>query len=68
MVWQPDIWTGDVRRVLYKRLVKEFGPLDNWKKRTRRGEASKPQPSSPALGENIADTRRKARQWRAFAI
>ena len=32
MAWQPDIWTGDVRRVLYKRLVKEFGPLDKWEK------------------------------------
>src|SRR5271170_382211 len=30
MAWQPEIWTGDVRRVLYKRLVKEFGPLDKW--------------------------------------
>jgi hypothetical protein len=32
MVWQPDIWTGDVRRVLYKRIVKEFGPLEKWEK------------------------------------
>jgi hypothetical protein len=32
MAWQPEIWTGDVRRVLYKRLVKEFGALDRWEK------------------------------------
>src|SRR4051794_18597599 len=32
MAWQPDIWTGDVRRVLYMRLVKGFGPLDDWEK------------------------------------
>jgi hypothetical protein len=32
MAWEPTIWTGDVRRVLYKRLVKEFGPLDSWEK------------------------------------
>lgn len=32
MAWQPEIWTGDVRRVLYGRLVKEFGPLDDWEK------------------------------------
>jgi hypothetical protein len=32
MAWQPDIWTGDVRRVLYGRLVKEFGSYDKWEK------------------------------------
>lgn len=32
MSHQPDIWTGDVRRVLYKRLVQKFGPSDSWKK------------------------------------
>lgn len=33
MPWQPEIWTGDVRRVLYKRLVQQFGPLNDWEKR-----------------------------------
>ena len=32
MAHQPDIWTGDVRRVLYKRLVQLFGPSDTWEK------------------------------------
>jgi hypothetical protein len=32
MTWDPQIWTGDVRRVLYKRLAREFGPLDIWEK------------------------------------
>jgi hypothetical protein len=32
MAHQPEIWTGDVRRVLYKRLVQLFGPYANWKK------------------------------------
>jgi hypothetical protein len=32
MPQQLEIWTGDVRRVLYKRLVNEFGPLGNWEK------------------------------------
>ncbi len=27
---QPEIWTGDVRRVLYTRLVEKFGSLDIW--------------------------------------
>ena len=27
----PEIWTGDVRRVLYRRLVEQFGALDKWK-------------------------------------
>ncbi len=25
-----EIWTGDVRRVLYRRLVERFGAFDNW--------------------------------------
>jgi hypothetical protein len=32
MPHQPDIWTGDVRRVLYKRLVQLFKPSDKWEK------------------------------------
>lgn len=32
MAHQPEIWTGDVRRVLYKRLVQLFGPSDKWEK------------------------------------
>ena len=32
MAFAPDIWTGDIRRVLYKRLVEEFGPYDTWEK------------------------------------
>ena len=32
MAWQPDIWTGDVRRLLYGRLVKEFGPFEKSEK------------------------------------
>lgn len=26
------IWSGEARRLLYRRLVEEFGPLDTWKK------------------------------------
>jgi hypothetical protein len=32
MAHEPEIWTGDVRRVLYMRLVKQFGPSAGWKK------------------------------------
>jgi hypothetical protein len=32
MPHKPDIWTGDVRRVLYKRLVQLFGASDKWEK------------------------------------
>ncbi|HSM95720.1 MAG TPA: hypothetical protein VLT91_06735 [Rhizomicrobium sp.] len=32
MAHQPEIWTGDVRRVLYKRLVGLFGSADKWEK------------------------------------
>jgi hypothetical protein len=32
MAHTPEIWTGEVRRVLYKRLVQQFGPSDQWKK------------------------------------
>jgi hypothetical protein len=37
MAHQPDIWTGDVRRVLYKRLVQLFGPSEGWKKNSSPG-------------------------------
>lgn len=30
MAHQPEIWSGDVRRVLYKRLVKVFGVSEEW--------------------------------------
>jgi hypothetical protein len=32
MAHQPEIWTGEVRRVLYERLVQLFGPSDKWAK------------------------------------
>jgi hypothetical protein len=28
--WNPDIWTGEVRRVLFQLLVKKFGPYSEW--------------------------------------
>jgi hypothetical protein len=37
MAHQPDIWTGDVRRVLYTRLVGLFGPSEEWKKKSSPG-------------------------------
>jgi hypothetical protein len=27
----PEIWTGDARRLLYRRLVELFGPFAEWK-------------------------------------
>lgn len=32
MTHLPKIWTGDVRRVLYRRLVQRFGPSEQWEK------------------------------------
>jgi hypothetical protein len=32
MAREPEIWSGDVRRLLYGRLVQLFGPSYNWKK------------------------------------
>jgi hypothetical protein len=32
------IWTGDVRRVLYKQLVREFGALETWEKTNSPGK------------------------------
>jgi hypothetical protein len=37
MTHQPEIWTGDVRRLLYRRLVRRFGPSDKWKKTSSPG-------------------------------
>lgn len=37
MPHQPEIWSGDVRRVLYKRLVELFGPYDEWEKTSSPG-------------------------------
>lgn len=37
MAHQPKVWTGDVRRVLYKRLVQQFGPSEKWKKTSSPG-------------------------------
>lgn len=37
MTWNPDVWTADVRRFLYRRLVKEFGPFDRWEKTSSPG-------------------------------
>ena len=34
---RDQIWTGDVRRVLYSRLVKQFGPYDRWEKASSPG-------------------------------
>jgi hypothetical protein len=37
MAHEPAIWTGDARRLLYGRLVKLFGPYDQWKKTSSPG-------------------------------
>jgi hypothetical protein len=37
MAHLPDIWTQDVRRVLYARLVQIFGPLSSWEKKNSPG-------------------------------
>ena len=37
IAWEPDIWTMDVRRVVYKRLVQKFGPYDVWEKTSSPG-------------------------------
>jgi hypothetical protein len=34
---EPDIWTGDVRRTLYKQLVKRFGPYSTREKTSSPG-------------------------------
>jgi hypothetical protein len=30
--WNPEIWTGSVRRVLFELIVKKFGPYSTWEK------------------------------------
>jgi hypothetical protein len=42
MAHQPEIWTGDIRRVLYKRLVQLFGPSDEWEKTAAPGRGLDP--------------------------
>ena len=37
MAHQPDVWTGEVRRVLYTRLVQLFGPYEKWTKSSSPG-------------------------------
>lgn len=37
MAWTPDIWTGEVRRVLFARIVTQFGPYVEWKKKSSPG-------------------------------
>ena len=37
MPHEPDIWTGDVRRILYRRLVRQFGPSETWEKTSSPG-------------------------------
>src|SRR5690348_1457604 len=37
MARQPEIWTDAVRRVLYTRLVAQFGPYVDWKKTSSPG-------------------------------
>jgi hypothetical protein len=37
MTHQPDIWTGEVRRVLYARLVQLFGAYSVWTKTSSPG-------------------------------
>lgn len=37
MSHQPEIWSGDVRRVLYRRLVELFGPYEKWEKSSSPG-------------------------------
>jgi hypothetical protein len=33
-----EIWTGDVRRLLYRRLVELFGPYEEWQKAASPGK------------------------------
>jgi hypothetical protein len=37
MASDRKVWSGDIRRVLYKQLVREFGSLDSWEKATSPG-------------------------------
>jgi hypothetical protein len=42
MAWQPEIWTEAVRRVLYARLVRQFGSCDSWEKTSSPGRGLDP--------------------------
>ena len=35
-----EIWNSDARRVLYRRLVEQFGPFDKWKGTSSPGNGS----------------------------
>jgi hypothetical protein len=37
MSHEPEIWTGDIRRVLYRRLIQRFGPYERWAKSNSSG-------------------------------
>src|SRR5947209_4004395 len=37
MAWEPEIWGGEIRRVLYRRLVAQFGPYATWTKSSSPG-------------------------------
>jgi hypothetical protein len=37
MAHTPSIWGQDVRRVLYRRLVQQFGPYEKWEKTSSPG-------------------------------
>ena len=61
MAHQPRIWTGDVRRVLYRRLVQKFGPSEKWKKTSSPGRGLDPdfekfcEAFAEAVGADSAD-------------
>lgn len=38
MPHEPDVWTGDARRLLYSLLVKKFGPLSAWQSANSPGQ------------------------------
>jgi hypothetical protein len=58
-VSDPEFW-GNVRK--FCRHFKGLFPIGNVQVRILPG-----QPGSAAIEETVPDTRRKARQWRAFA-
>lgn len=42
MAHDPDIWSGEVRRLLYRRLVKQFGASQKWEKSAAPGRGLDP--------------------------
>src|SRR5689334_14199944 len=54
MAWTPDVWTGEARRLLYKRLVEEFGRYGEWEK------SSSPGNGRDAAFEKFCDSFAKA--------